>query len=78
MRHRHLLGPVGGVLWGSWTRDRLFNANQKTKVLVSSIGILSKYTKERLWEAKKTFDHKGFWRNHISILHLLVTLQTAL
>lgn len=52
---------VGRVLWGSQTRDRLFNANQKSDVLISSIEILSKKcTKERLWEIEKTFDHKDF------------------
>lgn len=38
-RQMHLLGPVGGALWGSRTRDRLFNANQKNEVLVNSIVI---------------------------------------
>lgn len=27
--HRHLLGSVAGVLWGSWTKARNSNSNPK-------------------------------------------------
>ena len=37
-----LLGPVGGVLWGSQAKARLVSSNQNSGVLVSSSGVLSK------------------------------------
>ena len=50
--HMLLLGSVGGVLWGSWAKAELDSSNQKSRVLVSFVGVLSKgCIRRRQWEA---------------------------
>lgn len=44
----------------SWTRVRLVNSNQKSRVLVSSMELLSKGCTRENWEAGRTVDRKGF------------------
>ena len=50
-RQMALLGSMGGVLQDFQAGAGLANSNQKSRVLVSLPGVLS----------KKTVDHKGFW-----------------
>ena len=40
--HMPLLGIEGQVLWDSWAKARFVNSNQKSGVLVSFVGVLSK------------------------------------
>lgn len=65
-----LLGSMGGVLWGSQIKTRLVNSNFKSRVLVSSMGILSK---GKVLGVQETIYYKGLCGNHINSLHLLVT-----
>lgn len=69
--HMLFLGSVGGVLWGSWAKARLFNSNWKSGVLVSSTGIISKGTGGRPWELEESVSHQGCWGSHIRNLVLL-------
>ena len=48
---------------------------QKSRVLVSFLGVLSKVLiRGRTWEVEETVYHLDFWRHHIRNVHLLVTL----
>lgn len=42
LRHKLILGSIGGVLWGSQARDRMPNLNQMNGILVIPTGVLSK------------------------------------
>lgn len=58
-----LLGFVGSVLWGAWAKERLINSNQKSSVLISSMGILTKgvHTGKALEGGGETVHPKGCW-----------------
>lgn len=73
--HLPLLGPVGGVLWGSWIRPDWSIPTKKPSILVSSMGFLPKgHTGGRPRELGETVYHKVYQRSHIKNLHLLVAL----
>ena len=52
--HMPLLKFMGGVLWGSLTKAGLVNSNPKSKVLVSPMGVLSKWhIRKRHWNVEE-------------------------
>lgn len=52
---------------------------KNSRVLVSSVGVLSKQpTSGKPWDAGETFYHEGHWGSHIRNLHLLVTMHCYL
>ena len=68
-----LLGSMGGVLWGFQVTVGLINSSQKSEVLVSPMGVLSKGHIRG-----QTVDHKNSWGSCIRNLYLLMTLPAAM
>lgn len=67
----------GWSVQGSQEEAKMINSNQKRKILVSHMVVLSKGFKKGSKQEAETNNHKSCWRIRIRNLHLLVTLRAA-